>query len=263
MGGPRIEHRLRGRIGCRSASRPSGRSGRTATAMWTRPAASGARSKEASTSFLSRPRRFGKSLPPDTIKEAFEGSEALFRGLAIHDGWDCGAEQARASIRRVLRSGQAATQRGGDRAGPSADGAFRRAGPTANPRRFRKMRVLGRRYADGLRSRRRPVAVIPRQRHFDQLPARQPPAPVYVGPPPRGGSWRPVGKVPRVRTLPGKKQESASIRGCGALFPRSGGPNRLRDSLHRLSRDGRTLPAPLPGGATRRVHARGAFSTGC
>ena len=38
--------------------------------------------------FLSRPRRFGKSLLLDTVKELFEGSEPLFRGLAIHDGWD-------------------------------------------------------------------------------------------------------------------------------------------------------------------------------
>ena len=38
--------------------------------------------------FLSRPRRFGKSLLLDTIKELFEGSEALFRGLSIHDRWD-------------------------------------------------------------------------------------------------------------------------------------------------------------------------------
>ena len=40
--------------------------------------------------FLSRPRRFGKSLLLDTIKELFEGSEALFRGLDIHDKWDWG-----------------------------------------------------------------------------------------------------------------------------------------------------------------------------
>ncbi len=40
--------------------------------------------------FLSRPRRFGKSLLLDTIKELFEGSEELFRGLAIHDRWDWG-----------------------------------------------------------------------------------------------------------------------------------------------------------------------------
>ena len=38
--------------------------------------------------FLSRPRRFGKSLLLDTIKELFEGSEELFRGLTIHDKWD-------------------------------------------------------------------------------------------------------------------------------------------------------------------------------
>ena len=40
--------------------------------------------------FLSRPRRFGKSLLLDTVKELFEGSEALFRGLAVHDQWDWG-----------------------------------------------------------------------------------------------------------------------------------------------------------------------------
>ena len=40
--------------------------------------------------FLSRPRRFGKSLLLDTIKELFEGNEALFRGLDIHGQWDWG-----------------------------------------------------------------------------------------------------------------------------------------------------------------------------
>ncbi len=38
--------------------------------------------------FLSRPRRFGKSLFLDTLKELFEGNELLFKGLAIHDQWD-------------------------------------------------------------------------------------------------------------------------------------------------------------------------------
>ena len=38
--------------------------------------------------FLSRPRRFGKSLFLDTLKELFEANEPLFAGLAIHDGWD-------------------------------------------------------------------------------------------------------------------------------------------------------------------------------
>jgi hypothetical protein len=38
--------------------------------------------------FLSRPRRFGKSLLVDTFKQLFEGNEAIFRGLAIHTQWD-------------------------------------------------------------------------------------------------------------------------------------------------------------------------------
>ena len=38
--------------------------------------------------FLSRPRRFGKSLFVDTLKELFEGNEPLFQGLAVHDRWD-------------------------------------------------------------------------------------------------------------------------------------------------------------------------------
>ena len=38
--------------------------------------------------FLSRPRRFGKSLFLDTLKELFEGNEPLFAGLAIHERWD-------------------------------------------------------------------------------------------------------------------------------------------------------------------------------
>ena len=38
--------------------------------------------------FLSRPRRFGKSLFLDTCKELFEGNEPLFEGLDIHDHWD-------------------------------------------------------------------------------------------------------------------------------------------------------------------------------
>jgi len=38
--------------------------------------------------FLSRPRRFGKSLLLDTLAELFAGNEPLFRGLFIHDQWD-------------------------------------------------------------------------------------------------------------------------------------------------------------------------------
>jgi hypothetical protein len=38
--------------------------------------------------FLSRPRRFGKSLFLDTLGELFAGNEPLFRDLAIHERWD-------------------------------------------------------------------------------------------------------------------------------------------------------------------------------
>ena len=38
--------------------------------------------------FLSRPRRFGKSLLLDTLDELFAGNEALFSGLLIHPHWD-------------------------------------------------------------------------------------------------------------------------------------------------------------------------------
>ncbi|MEY8879239.1 MAG: ATP-binding protein [Leptothrix sp. (in: b-proteobacteria)] len=40
--------------------------------------------------FLSRPRRFGKSLLVDTFKELFEGNRALFTGLAAESRWDWG-----------------------------------------------------------------------------------------------------------------------------------------------------------------------------
>ncbi len=38
--------------------------------------------------FLSRPRRFGKSLFLDTLKNIFEGKQALFRGLLIEKQWN-------------------------------------------------------------------------------------------------------------------------------------------------------------------------------
>ena len=40
--------------------------------------------------FLSRPRRFGKSLFLDTLAELFSGNEPLFRGLEAHPRWDWG-----------------------------------------------------------------------------------------------------------------------------------------------------------------------------
>ena len=38
--------------------------------------------------FLSRPRRFGKSLFLDTLKELFESNQSLFEGLYAADRWD-------------------------------------------------------------------------------------------------------------------------------------------------------------------------------
>jgi hypothetical protein len=38
--------------------------------------------------FLSRPRRFGKSLLIDTLGELFAGNQPLFEGLYIYDKWD-------------------------------------------------------------------------------------------------------------------------------------------------------------------------------
>ncbi|WP_295457413.1 ATP-binding protein [uncultured Thiodictyon sp.] len=43
---------------------------------------------EGSHYFLSRPRRFGKSLLLDTLGELFAGNESLFLGLVIHPEWD-------------------------------------------------------------------------------------------------------------------------------------------------------------------------------
>ncbi|MEN3039532.1 MAG: AAA family ATPase [Candidatus Kryptonium sp.] len=44
--------------------------------------------KEGSYYFLSRPRRFGKSLFLDTLKQAFLGRKELFKGLYLEDHWD-------------------------------------------------------------------------------------------------------------------------------------------------------------------------------
>ncbi len=41
--------------------------------------------------FLSRPRRFGKSLFIDTLSDLFKGRKDLFKGLAVYPQWDWGA----------------------------------------------------------------------------------------------------------------------------------------------------------------------------
>lgn len=38
--------------------------------------------------FLSRPRRFGKSLFLDTLKQAFLGNKKVFTGLYLENNWD-------------------------------------------------------------------------------------------------------------------------------------------------------------------------------
>ena len=42
----------------------------------------------AGTYFLSRPRRFGKSLFLDTLRNLFEGRRELFQGLHAESNWD-------------------------------------------------------------------------------------------------------------------------------------------------------------------------------
>ena len=73
---------------CPSACRPSARCGSRTATTWTRRPTSERLLDEGTHYFLSRPRRFGKSLFLDTLKELFEGSQALFAGLHIHDRYD-------------------------------------------------------------------------------------------------------------------------------------------------------------------------------
>ncbi len=60
--------------------------------------------------FLSRPRRFGKTLLISTLQALFEGHEPLFRGLHIHDRWDWQTPTRGAAQRRNMpwagRTGQ-------------------------------------------------------------------------------------------------------------------------------------------------------------
>ncbi len=90
--------------------------------------------------FLSRPRRFGKSLFVDTLKELFEGNEPLFRGLAVHDRWDW---SVRHPVVRLDFSGRSFTEPGHLDMNLAAqlDGMERRAGIgtppyPAGPERF-------------------------------------------------------------------------------------------------------------------------------
>ncbi len=58
--------------------------------------------------FLSRPRRFGKSLTIDTLAELFSGNKALFTGLYAENNWDW--ETTYPVIRLGFTSGQLTTE---------------------------------------------------------------------------------------------------------------------------------------------------------
>ncbi len=86
--------------------------------------------------FLSRPRRFGKSLLVDTLKELFEGNRPLFSGLAADDRWDW---SVRHPVLRLDFSGGNFTVPDGLSANVEDQlaGAERRAGVDARPDRLR------------------------------------------------------------------------------------------------------------------------------
>ena len=77
--------------------------------------------------FLSRPRRFGKSLLVDTLKELFEGNRALFEGLAADTRWDWTKRYPVIRISfsdGVLHSRAELDQRIAEILGPTAEGAW-------------------------------------------------------------------------------------------------------------------------------------------
>ncbi len=89
--------------------------------------------------FLSRPRRFGKSLFIDTLKHLFEGDQDLFAGLEAHDHWDW---SVRYPVVRLDFAGLNATKPGDLEEDVSAQllnlesSAGLRARHTSGPRRF-------------------------------------------------------------------------------------------------------------------------------
>ena len=126
---------------------------------------------------------------------------------------------------------------------------------------------------------RRPLPAIPCGRSQPTIPSRRSQSTVPADTPcrhplptpPSGDPLRtapadgplptqPVDRAPRMGIRPRRDGEPRRPAGGGALSPPDGGPHRLRDPFRPLSRGGRTLPAPLPGGASRRVGARGTFS---
>ncbi len=60
--------------------------------------------------FLSRPRRFGKSLLLSTLKELFEGNRTLFEGLWIESRWDWETTSS-STISSISRSSRCCSRR--------------------------------------------------------------------------------------------------------------------------------------------------------
>ena len=56
--------------------------------------------------FLSRPRRFGKSMIVSTIKRLFEGKKELFEGLSIYNNWDFSEKNQHPVIRISFDAGR-------------------------------------------------------------------------------------------------------------------------------------------------------------
>jgi hypothetical protein len=60
--------------------------------------------------FLSRPRRFGKSLFIDTLSELFQGKKELFKGLSVYNKWDWDSQYPVINI--SLNTGSFSTREG-------------------------------------------------------------------------------------------------------------------------------------------------------
>ena len=60
--------------------------------------------------FLSRPRRFGKSLFVDTLSDLFQSKKELFKGLAVYEQWDWDIEYPVINI--SFNTGDFRTERG-------------------------------------------------------------------------------------------------------------------------------------------------------
>ena len=87
--------------------------------------------------FLSRPRRFGKSLFLDTLKELFEGNEPLFKGLYIHDRWDWSSALSRCALELWQRQLQRIGRSAGEPPGPIGRHRTSEPGWLLGPRQYR------------------------------------------------------------------------------------------------------------------------------